>query len=448
MLAQFALIVFAIFAVMSLVTDFGYVTLTRVLMQNAADAAVIEAVRQRDNGVESDSIRRGCARNFVRWMFDDDLDATLASCAEVPPDSGDERSFGAGPVLEFDPDPGAGGDLNALQKVSRPDPHVYDPDLQLNFENAPYGDLVSGREPLMPPTCPTTFQHPECPDYTRADFEASSDVPQPGLPIADDLFLVRLRRTNDFDGLDEIEGVSSRGPAVPLLFGRGAAISADPDATYSPRVHGITVRATAIAQALPALTAGPPATNVPGFEELGVASFDIHRAFAERLVTPQAATIDSSDGTIRVGAIPCDAMEPDNCGRFITVPASLVAAGDLRLSAGGAASCDPLATPEANTISGYAPVYDVIGASATQRVIGFVRLALSWPDCAAAPESIVLTLLGRVAPANATATLPNGWPDPADLSPADRSEILLKNRALNDPSTGVQVALLAPVLVR
>jgi hypothetical protein len=97
---------------------------------------------------------------------------------------------------------------------------------------------------------------------------------------------------------------------------------------------------------------------------------------------------------------------------------------------------------------GYAPVYDTIGTSATPRIIGFVHLAMAWPDCPGAPDSIVLTMIGRVAPANASSTLLGGWPDPADLSPGDRPEVLLKNRALSDSSTGVEVALLAPVLVR
>jgi hypothetical protein len=357
------------------------------------------------------------------------------------------REFGAGPLFAFDPDPGAGGDLNALQTISVPDPHVYNPDLQLNRGNEPEGDLVSGTFDAMQPPV-------ENDDYTRLDFipgiaMSVSDCPdsEPGSPpIADDAFLVRLRRTNDFDGLDELAGVSSRGPALPLLFGRGAAIGSDPDAEYSPRIHGLTVRATAIAQAYPALTVGPQVA-VPGFAGLGLAPFDIHLELANMLGEPQLATIEPLDGTIRwVGSVPCDSVEADNCGRFIGVPPSPVSAGDLRLLAGTVGSCDPLAAPEANTVVGYAPVYDTIGASATPRIIGFVHLAMAWPDCPGAPESIVLTMVGRVAPANATAMLPNGWP--IDLPLEDRPEILFENRRLNDPSAGVQVALLAPVLVR
>src|SRR4051812_46126063 len=128
MLAQFALIVFAIFAVMSLVIDIGSARLTQVEMQNAADSAAIEGVRGRDlgiaPGVSSDSFRVDClrrarARDVVSWTFDDDfvLDA-------------DQYQFGAGPITEFT---GVGtGPLNALQTIDTDAPRVYKPALQLN----------------------------------------------------------------------------------------------------------------------------------------------------------------------------------------------------------------------------------------------------------------------------------------------------------------------------
>ena len=56
----------------------------------------------------------------------------------------------------------------------------------------------------------------EASDYSRADFTPSDDSPAP--------FLVRMRRSNDFQSLDSQAGVSSHGPSVPLLFGRGSLI--------------------------------------------------------------------------------------------------------------------------------------------------------------------------------------------------------------------------------
>src|SRR5438128_10113174 len=96
MLAQIALIVFAMCAVLSLIIDIGYVRLTQAQMQNAADTAALEGVRQRDvivgNRVASDLQRRTAARNLVRSMFDDDLN----------PENGDpEFQFGAGPIIDL-----------------------------------------------------------------------------------------------------------------------------------------------------------------------------------------------------------------------------------------------------------------------------------------------------------------------------------------------------------
>ena len=48
MLTQFALIVFALCAVLSLIIDVGYARMTQSQMQNAADVAALEGVRSRD----------------------------------------------------------------------------------------------------------------------------------------------------------------------------------------------------------------------------------------------------------------------------------------------------------------------------------------------------------------------------------------------------------------
>ena len=280
MLAQFVLVVFALFAVLSLVVDVGYARLTQVQMQNAADAAALEGLRKRDAGVfdpvsgqtvndpfASDCLRRAGANRIVRWVFDDDFD----------PANGDpDFQFGAGPIVNLTE---GVTNLHALQTMSVPDVHVYKPDLQLNQRNQAHGDMVSGSFFYTVDPAP-----PEDSSYTRTDFVANPTSPQPpgGLtacpPVdepppdpwplpspgpsltgaADTAFLVRLRRSNDLqDFPGEIENVASNGPSLPLVFGRGTTIVGDdPSGAYSPRRDGITVRATAIAEIRPALHVG------------------------------------------------------------------------------------------------------------------------------------------------------------------------------------------------
>src|SRR5262249_14596631 len=97
-LAQFVLIVFALFAVLSLVVDVGYARLTQVQMQNAADSAAIEGLRS----------GRPAASSLAREIFDDDLD----------PANGDELQFGAGPVIDLNE---GVTNLHALQTITVPD---------------------------------------------------------------------------------------------------------------------------------------------------------------------------------------------------------------------------------------------------------------------------------------------------------------------------------------
>src|SRR5262249_29981225 len=82
--------------------------------------------------------------------------------------------------------------------------------------------------------------------------------------VDDSAFLVRLRRSSDFQGAaDQMEsGVGSSGPTLPLTFGKGTTVRGDdPLADYSVRRDGLTVRATAIAATRPAMHLGAPQTN-------------------------------------------------------------------------------------------------------------------------------------------------------------------------------------------
>jgi hypothetical protein len=77
--------------------------------------------------------------------------------------------------------------------------------------------------------------------------------------------------------LDNVSGVSSLGPTLPFVFARGSLMTASPNANnYNPREHGLTVRATAIADAKPAKSVGPafPSTLYTGFSGIqGLAPF-------------------------------------------------------------------------------------------------------------------------------------------------------------------------------
>ena len=247
MLVQIVLIVFAMSAMLSLVIDVGYARVTQGQMQNAADAAALEGLRTGD---------RSAANAVVQRVFDDDLDST----------NGDpDYQFGAGPIIDLTDGVTS---LHALQTISVPGVHVYKPDLQLNPQNAAYGDMVSGRFCYTSDPAPSEDARYELQDivctgpqngsgpYARNDFN-------PGVAGANAL-LVRLRRSNEFQDLESQTepDVASSGPSLPLTFGKATTIHGDdPASDYSVRRDGLTVRATAIAETRPALHVGLPQAN-------------------------------------------------------------------------------------------------------------------------------------------------------------------------------------------
>ncbi len=195
-LILFALFAFGLFALAALVIDMGFVRLSQRQMQTAVDGAALEGLR---NGREE-------ANKLVVYVFDDDLDAA----------NGDPRNFGAGPILNFE---GGVGDptFAASQLISVPTSHVYkpmqsngEPGIETNELNDADGDMVKGVSPDGQPT-----------------------------------FTTRMKRSRE----SPVPGISTSGPPVPLLFGRGSLIQLSTPGDYSPLQHGITVRATAIAQA-------------------------------------------------------------------------------------------------------------------------------------------------------------------------------------------------------
>ena len=73
-----------------------------------------------------------------------------------------------------------------------------------------------------------------------------------------------MRRTNNINGLDQEPGISSSGPTLPILFGRGSMMARSGSGGQLSVASGITVRATAIAGPQPAKTVGPLYTNSGG----------------------------------------------------------------------------------------------------------------------------------------------------------------------------------------
>lgn len=229
-LVLFALSVFGIMAVAALVLDLGLARVEQARMQSACDAAALEGLWERD--ASGEPLRRERARERLQ-----------AAYSLVDPDDGtaqDELALG----------PGLAGDLQASRLLSVVEDPVWpglsgSAAIELNLADEPEGDMVAGSyDPLG--------SHD---GYGRTDL----------LP-GDDAFLVRMRRVHaDVDPLARIPDVSSAGPEVPLLFGAGSTIGSDPGPDgHAYRRHGITVRATAIAAARPALVAGPPAPGRPG----------------------------------------------------------------------------------------------------------------------------------------------------------------------------------------
>jgi hypothetical protein len=462
-LAQFALIAFAIFGVLSLVVDIGYTRLTQVQMQVAADTASLEGLRLRNSnlsdGFAADCQRRIAARDLVRRAFADDVD----------PATGETRvRSGAGPVIGFHEE--GVGDLNARQTFTH-EFAMYKPNLQLNQTtpfgaNLDYGDMVSGsfeyqigsredasyarldgdfvRNPAVP--APDTG-YTGCPDTVPLDGFGNPTWPEPPTsgPIegtTDLAFLVRLRRTNNFEDLDEVEGVSSGAPTIPLLFGRGTTTKArQDDVAYSPRHHGVTVRATGIANARPALRVGLPAAGRNGATPFAV-DRDYYLSFnngdpsgpppVTGSIDPATGQISDSGGFV-VGRLVGDA------DRW-----AIATVGSALPPPSMSAVCDPTKTPEENAISGFGPVYTSVGPTATLRIIGFARIEMVWPDCAASSTAVQFFRHAQiVAVANATAVLAGGLP--IDLPPADIPELTLANRNLAAPAAG---GLLAAALAR
>ena len=416
-----AMLLFGCLALGGLVIDLGLAVLTQGQMQAVADPAALEGLRLRD-AVDLDGQpigdvgRRQAAVQMAALVFDDDLDPLAAPTQPL-------LQLGAGPNLIL-----SDGitDLNASQLISLPDQRTYRPVLELNAANQAHGDLVAGAfTPAVPPN--------ETNAYARNDFTPSDQAGSATAPA----FLARLRRTNNFDGLDNQEGISSSGAALPLLLGHGSMTPiANPDNPngYNFRRHGFTVRATALADARPALRVGLPQPATATLPPLaGATPFALDQGFWATLSegTPVAATVDAA-GTISSGAVAV-------AGRFTPPPPIPPALPDPAVLTTVGQVVVPAAPVLAEPVTGYVPIYQIVteGGLPVERVIGFGHVSVT----GAVPSLQMTKLPTVIAPGNASRHLGQipALPDPM---------VWPQLVAANTASLAAAGTVLTPALVR
>jgi len=276
MLIQVLFAIFLLFSMAALYADLGVARLEQIQMQNAADTAALEGLRQRD--VLSEADRRSAAGGLAHFAF---VEAAL----------------------------------------------------EPNLTDEPHGDMLAGTYD------PAQDHRDEDGTYARSDFA-------PGMGA--DAFLVRMRRTANPAGLDEVAGVSSRRDPIPLVFGVASTF----------QQGGLPVRATAIAGLRPVKQVGP---GSPG-------------------VTPYSISRTCWLSLIPVDVSSCTGSSANQVGAQVT--------------AGGVAV----------DTEGYIPVYDGCpGTPGTLCIVGFGRGQIA--------ARILTKFPGAIAPVNATALGPGPAPN-------------------------------------
>ena len=396
-LVLFSFAAIGIFALLSLTVDLGYAKLTQEQMQCASDSAAMEALRYRDDQSiarsQRENKRRTAAKEFMDRIFDDDYDAATA------PDV-----YGAGPIIDLD---GGVTGAFALQTIQVSDDPCYRPDLQLNPGNDPHGDVVMGTFDF------NVFPHDETAWYSRNDFSVSSQSNALRQPSA----LVRLRRTKDFNFLDTCPGVSTAGPPLPFLFGRGSLIKVDnPDAVYNPRQHGLSLRSTSIAHGR--------AVMAVGFANAGLGLFGRTRFALERTAYTGLLGRRSTTVTVSATGVITQTSNGKLFGQFLPATGS-TQVGEI---------VPATVAPVSSDLTGYAPV--VATFQGQRRVVGFMYARLT-PTSTLPGSATLVREAALVAWNNATA-LPKDCPD---LTPTQLESLFAITRGIEEP-------LLAPVLAR
>ena len=330
-LVQFAMLSWAIMGIMAVAIDLGMLRSVQSAMRTGTEAAALEGMRQRDSfdcpplalpddcALFRDLRRRIAARRALAQVYDEDLDlATRNVYSRLG--VGGFIDTGIDTTGELLPD-GLDEDLDAYN----PSDTGFIP-FQLNVDdNFAHGDMVAGDFAAVGGSTDSL----EGAAYDRPDFTELTPVQG----ARSNSFLVRMRRGNDPFGLDRVDGVSSSGPAVPILFGLGAMISKAESSRYDPRTDGFTVRSTAIAGARPALAVGVadlggdydgylPFTNLGGGRWSTIV-IDANR-WTECVTindTPQVFTV-TPDGAIQIEdalLFGCVGAEAQNIGRAVSV---------------------------------------------------------------------------------------------------------------------------------
>lgn len=219
----------------------------------------------------------------------------------------------------------------------------------LNEDNNPEGDIVRGKYS-------GDLDHQEDANYSRVDFNLNPDE----IGEQPDAVLVRLRRT----GETPIEGVSSSLPRIPYLFRRGVAYDESTQA-------GVAIRATAIAQARPALAVGVPLSNevdeqsIPGAAPWAISiSAWLHPVVDEASGDEMNQWIRGSDQT-ESHVFPWSATANDDS---VMNPQNIRAITPRTLQIG-----DPI-SPGNVGISGneaYMPIFDPFNDGELELIIGF-----------------------------------------------------------------------------
>lgn len=423
-LVLFAILVFAILALGGLIVDLGIARVTQAQLQDLADGAAREGLRTRDGDpdnvldaatyaaltdAEREDLRRLRAAEWVTLA----LDANLAPLT----DDANGEVYGAGPTVAFDD----GIDGTYMGRTLVGTPGLFRPNLEPNPTDEPHGDLVAG-------TYDPAASHDEANDYSRLDFASA------GGAAGASAFLARLRRTHpDRDPLARQAGVSSSGPTLPYTLGAGATIAGSGD--YDPREHGITVRATAIADARPARRVGRGAAlaggSLEGAVTLDGVGVDVVLGLnvwqdPVRLPTDVEVelTLNTTDQrNLEVAGDVYGRLLPDTEDpRVLSAPVADVAVG--------------AAIPGAGEVVGFVPI--VAAVDGGEWVVGFGRARVRRID---ATRLGVTVLTAEVAPRNASGVLRSAPGLGAGLSETGLEALLAVN-------AGLERAVLAPVRVR
>ncbi|MBM82795.1 MAG: hypothetical protein CMJ78_19715 [Planctomycetaceae bacterium] len=373
----------ALIGVLALTLDFGFVMLSRRQMQTGVNTAAIEGLRGRglaNFDANNETLRRNNARNILQLTYDDDFDL---STNNTTVGAGIDSSLIQGNGFQSTTIGPANTTLsenlaNRANFIFRPN------NFQLNAANLDHGDMLVGRYQ-------SNAVHSEDAAYLRPDFD----------PTGTTAFLIRMRRTHNPAGLDEVTDVSSRGGGLPLMLARMSFLRAeDASAPYSIRRDGVTVRATAIADSVPARSVGVSnMTLAPPI--VGAAPISISLADWQALTVNTSYDLSRTNGDLLTGTT-------------VVANTRRVLANQPLFACQTQASIEQ-AWPEPNLLADgtnaefYAAIFNTT-TSATTRVsedllIGFVRIQLNRTGA-----NYTLTPLPQITAAENAVSLPAiGW---------------------------------------